>query len=168
MVSAISRAMVSAYRRAVSASAAQHVEAKLDPDTGNVTVFAEKEVVEDRIVDDRTEVLLEVDRKVRPNVEVGDMLVVETTPADFRSIAAQTARQVIQQRIREAETFESNAILRTSGWRDRLRSCADHQRPGRNHRLGYESRRRDAQQPERSLVRGSSFTTEYAPWCNGG
>jgi len=103
VVSAIESAMVSAYRRAVSASTAQHVEAKLDPDTGNVTVFAEKEVVEDRIVDDRTEVLLEVARKVKPDVEVGDMLVVETTPADFGRVAAQTARQVIQQRIREAE-----------------------------------------------------------------
>jgi len=45
VVAAIESAMVSAYRRAVSASTAQHVEAKLDPDTGIVTVFAEKEVV---------------------------------------------------------------------------------------------------------------------------
>ncbi len=103
VVSAIESAMVSAYRRAVSASTAQHVEAKLDPDTGLVTVYAEKEVVEDNIVDDRTEVLLEVARKVNPEVQLGDMIVVETTPADFGRVAAQTARQVIQQRIREAE-----------------------------------------------------------------
>ena len=103
VVSAIESAMVSAYRRAVSASTAQHVEAKLDPDTGLVTVYAEKEVVEDNVVDDRTEVLLEVARKVNPEVQLGDMIVVETTPADFGRVAAQTARQVIQQRIREAE-----------------------------------------------------------------
>ena len=103
VVSAIESAMVSAYRRAVSASTAQHVEAKLDPDTGLVTVYAEKEVVEDHVVDDRTEVLLEVARKVNPEVQLGDMIVVETTPADFGRVAAQTARQVIQQRIREAE-----------------------------------------------------------------
>jgi N utilization substance protein A len=103
VVAAIESAMVSAYRRAVSASTAQHVEAKLDPDTGVVTVFAEKEVVEDNIVDDRTEVLLEVARKVNPEAQLGDMVVVETTPADFGRVAAQTARQVIQQRIREAE-----------------------------------------------------------------
>ena len=103
VVSAIESAMVSAYRRAVSASTAQHVEAKLDPDTGIVTVYAEKEVVEDNIVDDRTEVLLEVARKVNPEAQLGDMVVVETTPADFGRVAAQTARQVIQQRIREAE-----------------------------------------------------------------
>ncbi len=103
VVSAIESAMVSAYRRAVSASTAQHVEAKLDPETGLVTVSAEKEVVEDHVVDDRTEVLLEVARKINPEIQLGDMIVVETTPADFGRVAAQTARQVIQQRIREAE-----------------------------------------------------------------
>lgn len=103
VVFAIESAMVSAYRRAVGASTAQHVEAKLDPDTGVVTVFAEKEVVEDNVVDDRTEVLLDQARKVNPEAQVGDMVVVETTPADFGRVAAQTARQVIQQRIREAE-----------------------------------------------------------------
>jgi N utilization substance protein A len=103
VISAIESAMVSAYRRAVSASTAQHVEAKLDPETGIVTVYAEKEVVEDNIVDERTEVLLEDARKVNPEAQLGDMVVVETTPADFGRVAAQTARQVIQQRIREAE-----------------------------------------------------------------
>jgi N utilization substance protein A len=103
VISAIESAMVSAYRRAVSASTAQHVEAKLDPETGIVTVYAEKEVVEDNVVDERTEVLLEEARKVKPDTQLGDMVVVETTPADFGRVAAQTARQVIQQRIREAE-----------------------------------------------------------------
>jgi transcription termination/antitermination protein NusA len=102
ILSAIESAMVSAYRRAVNASTAQHVEAKVDPETGKVTVYAEKEVVED-IVDDRTEVLLDEARKVNPEVQLGDMAIVETTPADFGRVAAQTARQVIQQRIREAE-----------------------------------------------------------------
>jgi N utilization substance protein A len=103
VVFAIESAMVSAYRRAVGASTAQHVEAKLNPDTGSVIVYAEKEVVEDQVVDDRTEVLLDEARKVNPEAQLGDMVVVETTPADFGRVAAQTARQVIQQRIREAE-----------------------------------------------------------------
>jgi len=102
ILGAIESAMVSAYRRTVGASTAQHVEAKVDPDTGKVTVFAEKEVVED-VLDDRTEVLLDVARQVNPEAQLGDMVVVETTPADFGRVAAQTARQVIQQRIREAE-----------------------------------------------------------------
>lgn len=103
VISAIESAMVSAYRRAVGASTAQHVEAKLNPETGVVTVYAEKEVVEDSIVDERTEVLLDEARKVQEDVQPGDMLLVESTPADFGRVAAQTARQVIQQRIREAE-----------------------------------------------------------------
>jgi N utilization substance protein A len=111
VISAIESAMVSAYRRAVSASTAQHVEAKLDPETGIVTVYAEKEVVEDNIVDDRTEVLLEEARKVNPEAQLGDMVVVETTPADFGRVAAQTARQVIQQRIREAERSNQMAYF---------------------------------------------------------
>jgi N utilization substance protein A len=102
ILGAIESAMVSAYRRAVNASSAQHVEAKIDPETGQVLIYAEKEVVED-IVDDRTEVTLEEARRFDPDVNLGDMAIVETTPADFGRVAAQTARQVIQQRIREAE-----------------------------------------------------------------
>jgi N utilization substance protein A len=102
IVAAIESAMVSAYRRAVNASTAQHVEAKIDPETGKVMIFAEKEVVED-IIEPKTEVLLDEARKVNPEAQLGDMVIVETTPANFGRVAAQTARQVVQQRIREAE-----------------------------------------------------------------
>lgn len=102
ILEALESALVSAYRRAVNASSAQLVEAKVNMDTGEVEIFAEKEVVED-VQDDRTEVLLSDARKVEPEAELGDMVVVETTPENFGRVAAQTARQVIQQRIREAE-----------------------------------------------------------------
>ena len=102
ILGAIESAMVSAYRRAVNASSAQHVEARVDPETGQVLVYAEKEVVEE-VLDERTEVTLEEARRFEPDVQLGDMAIVETTPADFGRVAAQTARQVIQQRIREAE-----------------------------------------------------------------
>ena len=102
IMAAIESAMVSAYRRAVNASTAQEVTAKIDPETGKVTIYAEKEVVED-IQDQRTEVTLENARLVNPEAALGEMVMVETTPEDFGRVAAQTARQVIQQRIREAE-----------------------------------------------------------------
>jgi len=102
ILDALESAMVSAYRRAVNASSAQLVEAKVDMDTGEVLIFAEKEVVED-VQNEQTEVLLNEAQKVEPEAELGDMVVVETTPEDFGRVAAQTARQVIQQRIREAE-----------------------------------------------------------------
>ena len=102
VLEALEAAMVSAYRRAVNASTAQLVEAKIDPETGEVTVFAEKEVV-DSVQDNRTEVTLENALKIDPNAELGGMVTVESTPTNFGRVAAQTARQVIQQRIREAE-----------------------------------------------------------------
>ncbi|MFU8826473.1 MAG: transcription termination factor NusA [Brevefilum sp.] len=102
ILEALESALVSAYRRAVNASNAQFVEAKVDMDNGEVAIYAEKEVVED-VQDERTEVLLSEANKVDPDAELGDMVVVETTPENFGRVAAQTARQVIQQRIREAE-----------------------------------------------------------------
>ena len=102
--------MVSAYRRAVNASKAQQVEAQIDPETGQVLIYAEKEIVES-VQDDRTEVTLEDAKKVDPTAEIGGMVMVETTPKDFGRVAAQTARQVIQQRIREAERNAQMAIM---------------------------------------------------------
>ncbi len=102
IIEALQDAMVSAYRRSVHASSAQKVEAEIDLETGEVTVFVEKEVVED-VMDDRTEVLIAEARKVNKDTEYGDLEMVESTPADFGRVAAQTARQVIQQRIRQAE-----------------------------------------------------------------
>ncbi len=102
IVEALKDAMVSAYRRSVNASSAQKVEAEIDLESGEVTVFVEKEVVED-IQDNRTEVLIEEARKVNPDTVLGDLEMVESTPEDFGRVAAQTARQVIQQRIRQAE-----------------------------------------------------------------
>ncbi len=102
IMEALQAAMVSAYRRAVNASNAQHVDARIDPDTGLVSIYAEKEVVE-AVEDDRTEVALDIAREVDPEAQLGGIVVVETTPSNFGRVAAQTARQVIQQRIREAE-----------------------------------------------------------------
>ncbi len=102
VLEALEAAMVSAYRRAVNASNAQHVEASIDLETGHVSIYAEKEVVEN-VQDDRTEVLLAEALEVDANTSPGEMVIVETTPENFGRVAAQTARQVIQQRIREAE-----------------------------------------------------------------
>jgi transcription termination/antitermination protein NusA len=102
ILKAIESAMVSAYRKSVNASSAQFIEAAVDPDTGKVTIMAEKEVV-DSVQDERTEVELGVAKTYDPEAELGSMVVVESTPKDFGRVAAQTARQVIQQRIRDAE-----------------------------------------------------------------
>jgi N utilization substance protein A len=102
VMDALEAAMVSAYRRAVNASNAQQIEAKIDPETGRVLIYAEKEVVE-TVQDPRTEVSLKEAAKYDGDAYVGSMVIVESTPHNFGRVAAQTARQVIQQRIREAE-----------------------------------------------------------------
>ena len=102
IMGAINSAMVSAYRKSVGASAAQEVRVDIDLDKGSVGVYAEKEVT-DEIYDQRTEVLLDDARKIDPNCQLGDLVMVESTPENFGRIAAQTARQAIQQKIRDAE-----------------------------------------------------------------
>ncbi len=102
ILEAIESAMASAYRRAVNASSAQEVIGKIDLETGDVTILAEKEIVEE-VQDERTETTLEEALKVDEEAELGGMAMVNATPANFGRVAAQTARQVIQQRIREAE-----------------------------------------------------------------
>jgi N utilization substance protein A len=95
-------AMVSAYRRSVNASTAQSVSATIDLEGGGVRIFAEKEVVE-KVENPLTEVSIEEARKVQPDAQLGDTVVVDSTPDDFGRVAAQTAKQVILQRLREAE-----------------------------------------------------------------
>jgi N utilization substance protein A len=102
ILEALENAMVTAYRKAVNASAAQHVVVKVDSATGGIKVFAEKEVV-DSVQEPNTEVTLEDARQVDPQAQLGDMVTVESTPKNFGRIAAQAAKQVILQRIREAE-----------------------------------------------------------------
>lgn len=103
VLEAIETALVSAFRRNVGVSNAQNIVAKIDPMTGNATILAEKEVVES-VQDHRTEVTIAAAKKaVDESVELGDMVMVDSTPRNFGRIAAQTAKQVILQRIREAE-----------------------------------------------------------------
>jgi len=102
VLEALQTALVSAYRRNINASSAQNVTAQIDGSTGMAKIFVEKEVVE-VAQDDRTEVSLGKALEIVPDSKVGDMVMIESTPEDFGRIAAQTAKQVILQRIREAE-----------------------------------------------------------------
>ena len=97
---AIEAALVSAYKRNYGSVA--NVEAEVDRVTGEMRVFAEREVVED-VINERTEISQEDATAAHPNVKLGDVINVQSTPTDFGRIAAQTAKQVILQRIREAE-----------------------------------------------------------------
>jgi len=104
VLEALESALVSAYRKDAGASSAQEIEAEIDPQTGRAKVFVEKEVVDD-VLTDATEVTLETARFYNPEAEIHDvvMVQVEHTTKSFGRIAAQTAKQVILQKIREAE-----------------------------------------------------------------
>lgn len=102
VMEALEAAMVSAYRRSVNASTAQEIEARIEPDTGHVRIYAEKEIVDD-VENPLTEVTLEEAQQFDPEAEMGGMSLVDSTPPDFGRVAAQTAKQVILQRLREAE-----------------------------------------------------------------
>mgnify|MGYP001130859757 CR=1 FL=1 len=100
LIDAIEAALISAYRR--NFNQAQNVRIDLNLGTGSMRVFARKEVV-DQVFDPRLEISLEDAQRINPNYQVEDVVEMEVTPKDFGRIAAQTAKQVVTQRVREAE-----------------------------------------------------------------
>ena len=100
LLEAIEAALISAYKRNFNTT--QSVNVTIDRETGDMRVYAVKAVVEE-VNDSSVEVTLEEARKINPIYEVGDLVEMDVTPGSFRRIAAQTAKQVVMQRIREAE-----------------------------------------------------------------
>lgn len=97
---AIEAALVAAYKKNYGSS--QNVKVIMDRETGDVRVYAEKTVVEN-LYNDLLEISLEDAQKINNNYQVGDIVDTEVTPKTFGRIAAQNAKQVVVQRIREAE-----------------------------------------------------------------
>ncbi|MBI2845614.1 MAG: transcription termination/antitermination protein NusA [Chloroflexi bacterium] len=100
VLEAVEQAMISAYKKDFEAPG--NVQAQVDPETGEVRIFTEKQVAEE-VEDDALQITLAEARVLDPKAEVGGVVLLETTPPNFGRIAAQTAKQVILQRIREAE-----------------------------------------------------------------
>ena len=100
LIDAIENALVSAYKK--NYGTAQDVRVQVDPDTGAFRVFAKKTVV-DEVTDDTLEISVQDAHKVNVAYEPGDVLEIEVTPGTFGRIAAQTAKQVVVHRLREAE-----------------------------------------------------------------
>lgn len=101
VLSAVEGALVSAYRKDNFAPN-QNLTVKIDPINGRVKVWAEKTVVEEPL-DKRAEVSLDEALKVDAEAKLGDAVMIEDTPHNAGRIAAQTAKQVILQRLHEAE-----------------------------------------------------------------
>lgn len=100
IIEALEAALISAYKR--NFNQAQNVRIDFSAISGGIKVFARKDVV-DYVFDPRLEISEEQARVIDPNYRVGDVIEIEVTPKDFGRIAAQTAKQVVTQRVREAE-----------------------------------------------------------------
>lgn len=101
LLEAINNALLTAARKAVGP--ARDLRVEIDPKSGNIKAIAKLQVVE-RVVNKHDEIsLAEAKKRVKEDAQIGEELDVQVTPKDFGRIAAQTARQAIMQRLRQAE-----------------------------------------------------------------
>lgn len=103
IIDVMEKALITAYKRTLGNNPPpMEVTVRLDPQTGAARVYAEKQVVDD-VLDDRFEIDIVDAQKHKPGAQLGEMVMVESTPNDFGRIAAQTAKQVVLQGIKEVE-----------------------------------------------------------------
>ncbi|WP_061213783.1 transcription termination factor NusA [Syntrophomonas wolfei] len=100
LVEAIKSALSTAYKK--NFGIAQNVSVEFNEINGEVKVFSQKKI-SDEVKDPRLEMSLEEARELYPDCKAEDLVYVEATPSDFGRIAAQTAKQVVIQKLREAE-----------------------------------------------------------------
>jgi len=100
LLESIETALVTAYKR--NFDALENVRVEMDKQTGATHVYSVKEVME-KANDEATEISIKEAQKINPDLGEGDTVEVEIVPRDFGRIAAQTAKQVIIQKLREAE-----------------------------------------------------------------
>lgn len=100
LLEAIEAALISAYKRNFGSS--QNVKVVMDRENGDIRVYAVKKVVS-KIDNDMTDIQLEEAKKISKLVDLDDTVDIEVTPRSFGRIAAMTAKQVVMQRIKEAE-----------------------------------------------------------------
>ncbi|NLB19231.1 MAG: transcription termination/antitermination protein NusA, partial [Syntrophomonadaceae bacterium] len=100
LIDAIESALRTAYKKNFGSN--QNVEVQMDGDTGVFTVFCRKTAIED-VLDDKIEISREHAQDINADAQIGDEVEIEVTPGNFGRIAAQTAKQVVIQRLREAE-----------------------------------------------------------------
>ena len=102
IIASLCDAMVAAYKKHMRTKEATNIEAILDEQSGEIGVFSTKLVV-DKVEDPETQISLADAKEIDEDVELDDEVKIEVTPEQFGRIAAQSAKQVITQRIREAE-----------------------------------------------------------------
>ncbi len=103
ILNAIKEALKAGFKREYDFSEGDPLEVDMDPEKGHIAVYVKKTVVK-KVVDDKLEISLEDAKEIDNTAEVDDIILVDITPeGDFGRIAAQTARQIILQKLRESE-----------------------------------------------------------------
>lgn len=100
LLTTIEQALESAYKKNYAATG--DVRVRVSSSKGGFHVYCEKDVVE-TVENSHTQISVQEARQYDPNVKAGDVVEIEVTPENFGRIAAQTAKQVVVQKIREAE-----------------------------------------------------------------
>ncbi len=100
LIEAVEAALISSYKR--NFGSAQNVRVEINQKTGDVNVYSQKTITDD-VKDDLLEIHIDDAKKSNLNYDIGDVFESKVTPRNFGRIAAQTAKQVVVQRIREAE-----------------------------------------------------------------
>ncbi|MBQ3461647.1 MAG: transcription termination/antitermination protein NusA, partial [Clostridia bacterium] len=101
LIDALEAALVAAYRK--NFNSAQNVKVEIDKEKGGVKVYAQKTVSE-TVENEQEQISLDDAREISGTYEIGDIVNIEVTPKNFGRISAMTAKQVVTQRIREAES----------------------------------------------------------------
>ena len=108
LLESIETALVTAYKK--NFDSLENVKVVMDQDTGATHVYSIKDVV-DKVEDSALQVSVEQAKKISKNLQEGDKVEIEIVPKDFGRIAAQTAKQVIIQKLREAERYIQNLMI---------------------------------------------------------
>ncbi|MBI2831815.1 MAG: transcription termination/antitermination protein NusA [Chloroflexi bacterium] len=151
IIGAVEAALVSAYRKE-NFTPNQNLTVKINPGTGKVQVWAEKTIVE-RVTDSRRQTSMEEARVIKPDAQLGENIMVESTPSNAGRIAAQTAKQVILQRLHEAE---HSAIFDEYAGKegDIISGAVQHMEP---HQIFIDLGRTEAVLPVQEQVRGERY-----------
>ncbi len=152
ILGAVEAALVSAYRKDNFAPN-QNITVRINPSSGKVEVRAEKQVVE-KPQDPRRELSLEEARKLKSDAKLDDLILVEATPKDAGRIAAQTAKQVILQRLHEAE---HSAIIEEFAEKEGSIVTGVIQRVEPNKQIFIDLGRTEALLPVMEQVRGERY-----------
>ena len=154
VMEAIEAALVSAYRRDWNISPDQNIAAEINANTGQAQIFLEKHIVAE-VENPENEVSLSAALSSHPGVQVGMTCMVTVTPDNFGRIAAQTAKQVIMQRLKEAEReSQYSRIMRQEG-EIVIGSVQSIQPQGV---VMHLERREEARLPRREQIPGEHYT----------